>query len=407
MKSCRMQVAIVGAGPAGVMAALQLTDKSVVVLDKQPPLLTLLPTGGGRCNLSHAEFDPHLLVKNYPRGEKFLLSVFQRFGVAQTLEYFHTLGLETYVQPDQRIFPKSNRATEVREVLLQELQRHNNVQVTLAEVLGVQWKGDRFRITTSDTIYDTKYLVIATGGNRSHPKHSGYQWVRDLGHTITPLRPALCGLRLREKQFATLSGVGLEQVTLTAYPPAQKSQTYVGPLLFTHQGISGPVVLQISSKLAYVDYTLTQPLALSINWSNISPEVVEQTLLEDRQWHVGRFVRKWLPQSLAKLCLEELHLSSDDVNGNLTKLQRRGLVTWLTNYPLSVVDRASAQGEMVTAGGVDLGEIRQQDMQSRLMPGLAFAGEVLDIDGLTGGFNLQMCWSTGYLAGQGLNSMAK
>lgn len=381
-------VAIIGAGPAGVMAAYQLCQANipVLLLDKQPPLQTLLATGGGRCNLTYAEFNPQELSKYYPRGSKFLLSVWSKFAPQDTLNLFRHLGIETYIQADHRVFPISNQASEVRNKLLAAI---STAQYLNAEVQAIAYQTNTgFSLHTNQGDYSATQVVLATGGNRLKPKFSGYQFAQTLGHQLTELRPSLSSLQLNPP-LTTLAGISLRTVSAKVYHQQQLHTQQTGDLLFTHRGLSGPLAYKISAYSAY----LNPPLQLEINLLNRQQELLVDKLHQQTKQKTLNTVAEILPKRLAML-----FVPSNWDNANLSKIQQQQLIHQLTHWQLQI-GKLDPRGEIVTAGGVKLTEICQQTMQSKLNANLYFAGEIIDADGLTGGFNLQMCWSTGYIAG--------
>ncbi len=344
------RIAIIGGGPSGVYCALQIKknnkDIDVTIFEKNKALKTLLATGGGRCNLSYAEYDVKELAKNYPRGEKFLYSIFYNHSVSDTLEYLKSIGIETYIQQDKRIFPKSNSARDMREKLLGELER-NNVKIIKEEILSLK------NLSNFDKI------VAAIGG------HSGYELAKQMGHTITTPAPSLHGYITKEK-----------------YPSGITLNINGDNLLFTHEGISGPYVYKHSSLNAYSKY----PRFLEI--SLLDTEKLKEKLKTHSQKSFGNTVSDFIPRNLAKVLVKNF----DKQGAHVTKEEIENLKTLSFN-----IISADNKGEIVTAGGVNLKEI-DKNCKSKLNKNVYFIGEVLDIDGFTGGFNLQNCWSCGYAA---------
>ena len=359
----KSKVAIIGGGPAGCMCAYFLQDKfEVTVFDKDAPLKTLLPTGGGRCNLAHAEYDFRELAKNYPRGEKFLYSVFSKFSTAETIDFFESIGVKTYIQSDLRIFPVSNNSKNVREKFLNSLKK---VKFIKEEVLKID-KG--FWTVTNARKYKTDYIIISTGG------HSSYNIIKQLGHNIIAPKPALTGLETKEN-FSCLSGVAINGI------------------LFTHKGVSGPEIYKISSLRARDNFPyklifdLTGELDLQEKL-NTSPHKSIKNLLSD-----------FIPKSLSEFILNSLSINPDEKCCMINGTVRDKILDKLRRFQITVTGTA-ADGEIVTSGGVDLKEINPKTMESKLVPKIYFCGEVVDIDGFCGGFNLQNCWSTAYVAAQ-------
>lgn len=367
----KSKVVIIGGGPAGCMCAYFLqNDFDVTVIEKNTPLKTILPTGGGRCNLCHAEFDFKELAKNYPRGEKFLYSVFSKFSTADTIDFFEKIGVETYTQENMRIFPKSNSAKDVREHFLQALK---NVRFIKENALRINRQDEIFSVVTNMGAYKADFVVISSGG------HASYDLIKMLGHKIIEPKPALVGL-LTKENFASISGVCINDI------------------LFTHKGISGPKIYEISSLRA------RESFPYKLNFDFIGEVDLQTELNSNPHKSIKNLLSEHVPKSFAEFVLTELKINPDTKSHMIDGKTRDKILTKLQNFEICVIG-TFPDGEVVTAGGVDLKEINQKDMQSKLVPRIYFCGEVMDIDGFCGGFNLQNCWSTGYLAAQGIISV--
>lgn len=366
----KSKVVIIGGGPAGCMCAYFLqNDFDVTVIEKNTPLKTILPTGGGRCNLCHAEFDFKELAKNYPRGEKFLYSVFSKFSTADTIDFFDKIGVETYTQENMRIFPKSNSAKDVREHFLQALKK---VRFIKENALRINRQDEIFSVVTNMGAYKADFVVISSGG------HASYDLIKMLGHKIIEPKPALVGL-LTKENFASISGVCINNI------------------LFTHKGISGPKIYEISSLRA------RESFPYKLNFDFIGEVDFQTELNSNPHKSIKNLLSEHVPKSFAEFVLTELKINPDTKSHMIDGKTRDKILTKLQNFEICVIG-TFPDGEVVTAGGVDLKEINQKDMQSKLVPRIYFCGEVMDIDGFCGGFNLQNCWSTGYLAAQGIIS---
>lgn len=367
----KSKVVIIGGGPAGCMCAYFLqNDFDVTVIEKNTPLKTILPTGGGRCNLCHAEFDFKELAKNYPRGEKFLYSVFSKFSTADTIDFFEKIGVETYTQENMRIFPKSNSAKDVREHFLQALKK---VQFIKENALRINRQDEIFSVVTNMGAYKADFVVISSGG------HASYDLIKMLGHKIIEPKPALVGL-LTKENFASISGVCINNI------------------LFTHKGISGPKIYEISSLRA------RESFPYKLNFDFIGEVDLQTELNSNPHKSIKNLLSEHVPKSFAEFVLTELKINPDTKSHMIDGKTRDKILTKLQNFEICVIG-TFPDGEVVTAGGVDLKEINQKDMQSKLVPRIYFCGEVMDIDGFCGGFNLQNCWSTSYLAAQGIISV--
>ena len=378
-ESISKRIAIIGAGPAGCICAKFLTDTGleVIVFDKNKPLKTLLPTGGGKCNLAHAEYDFRELAKNYPRGEKFLYSVFSRFSTSDTLEFFRTIGVETYTREDNRIFPVSNSSEDVRNKLLKSIQNVKFVQETVNTVIKLD-NGYKIQANKSSYLFDT--VVIATGGMTKNSLPDG------LDISFSQPTQALAAFTT-EKIFKELAGVSLKNV---------KYKNLTGDILFTHKGISGPLIYTISSLLARNNFPYT------LNF-NLSDEITHPQELLNNNPHkeIKNLIGQFLPKSFAVWLLNDLGITPEtqccQINGKIRDL----IFKKINNFDITVSGKIP-DSEVVTCGGINLSEVNPKTLEAKNYPNLYFCGEVLDIDGLCGGFNLQNCWSTGYIVAQSI-----
>lgn len=398
-------IAIIGGGPAGFMAAIAAKENNpaleITIFDKSDMMKTILYTGNGRCNLANATFDTKELASNYPRGEKFLYSIFSRFGVNDTLEWFKKHGIEVYTQEDSRIFPKTNEASTVREMFLERARKLGIKLNARIEIKSVS-KDEHGFIVFADKRYRFDKIIIATGGNIKNIEPNGYSYAESLGHSITELKPALSSLSIKDKRFASLSGVSIQDVEMWIEP----KKKFSGGFVFTHKGISGPVVYKISSVYAYSNYSQNEPLPVKVNFvPAMTQEELEKDILKECEVNskkcISNIIKKFVPQSLAEKLLTINGIDFEIKASVLNKVQRKVIVKFLSEMPLDAVGTVP-DGEIVTAGGVKLKDVNPKTMESKITEGLYFCGEVLDIDGFTGGFNLQACWSTGHIVGNSL-----
>ena len=396
-------IAIIGAGPSGAMAAIIASENAanqITLFDKSSLLQTLLCTGGGRCNLSYAEFDNRELAKFYPRGGKFLLSVFSQFSVEDSVEFFKNLGVETYTQPDNRIFPKSNKASDIRNALLKALNKPN-IKTEKTSISDVEYSNNKFHlIAQSGKAMKFDNLVISTGG-----RGNGHKLAKKLSHSITPLRPALCSLVIKESTFKELSGLTLKNIKADVYFGGEKQFTQSGDFLFTHFGVSGPLVYKISSYAAFFDYSELTPLNIKLNLVSREEDEFDKILalnfLNNGKKSLLNVISEYIPKSLAKAVLNSLDEDCEKKVSEVNKVSRKKIVSAICCFELNAI-KTHQGGEVVTAGGVDLNELNPKTLESKIIKNLFFCGEILNIDGLTGGFNLQNCWSSGFVVGNTL-----
>jgi len=410
----KTKIAVIGGGPAGFIAAITAAENfgnrenpQIDIFEKSVPLKTILYTGNGRCNLSNNISDFKELALNYPRGEKFLYSVFSRFGVSQTIKWFEERGLKTYVQPDNRIFPKTDKATTVREFFIKKASEYN-IKIIKSNVIDVFKQKEKFIVRSEMISEEYNAVIISTGGNHKK-RNNGYEFAKKLGHLATELKPALTSLITQEKWVKTLAGVSIKNACIQSFYNNKRISDIAGDFVFTHNGLAGPAVFNTSSYCAFLNYSKEKPLLLKINFT---PSSSEDELKEDLLSEISNFpdksvantLKKYIPKSLALELLKINNINPEKKAYTLNFKEQTIFLKILCNTELKIIAHAD-EGEIVTAGGIELKEANSATMESKLIKNLFFCGEILDIDGLTGGFNLQMCWSTGYLAG--LNAAGK
>ena len=375
-------VAIIGAGPAGCICANYLQNKfEVTLFDKGKFLRTILPTGGGRCNLAHAEYDFRELAKYYPRGEKFLYSVFSKFSTTDTLTFFDSIGVKTYTQNDNRIFPISNSAKDVRSKLLNSIAK---TKFKKEKVFRIEKLNNSFKLVSEKSTYLFDYVIVAIGG------HAGFELLNsNLGINIITPTQALVGLTT-EEDLSQLSGVKVSNVEVKI-----DKKTFIGDMMFTHQGVTGPVIYTISSVFARKEF----PYEITFKFADLSD--MPQYFMEKSQMEVCNQLKPYVPKSLTKYILTTLGKEPNISGTALGRTSQQKVIAELANFNLHINGKMS-KGEVVTCGGIDLKEVNAKTLESKKYSGLYFCGEVLDIDGLCGGFNLQNCWSTGYVVSQAI-----
>lgn len=387
-------IIIIGGGAAGMFAAAVLAEEApelkVLVLEKgAKPLAKVRVSGGGRCNLTHHCSDIREFAKNYPRGGAELISPFHRFGPAETVEWFESHGVPLVTLDDGCLFPQSDTAEDVINALLKGADIRTNAGVSKV------WKFDggfNVKLANGEQLA-CKKLLVATGGGA---------FVEGLGHTIEPCLPSLFTFKTSDKDFTALAGIVVEDVRVSA--PGLKAD---GALLITHGGVSGPAVLRLSSFGARTLAKTKYHFDMKINWLPAqSEEQVFQTLENFRAASPRKQVGTWSPVGLSsrlwKLLVTRVGVDETREWGACPLKALRHIAAQVSGFVLPITGKNPHRDEFVTCGGVRLKEVNFQTMESRIQPGLYFAGEVLDIDALTGGFNLQAAWTTGWLAAQSL-----
>jgi predicted Rossmann fold flavoprotein len=413
------QVIVVGGGAAGFFAAIACAERNpatqVTLFEATAhPLAKVRVSGGGRCNVTHACFDPRELVKRYPRGARELLGPFHRWQPTDTIAWFAERGVELKTEADGRMFPVTDRSQTIVDCLMQAAEKAG---VKLVTSLGVRSVIGRpppraaastpalpplFALTlTDDSTINCERLLLATGGNRSS---AGLMIAKALGHVIEPPVPSLFTFHVDDSRIDGISGVSVENVITSAVGTKLREG---GPLLITHWGMSGPAVLKLSAwgarELAAVNYEFT----LGINFAPPhSRESLARELSAVRAQHSRKQLGTWCPLALPLRLWERLliaaRLTPTTQWANVSNDALDTLAAQIATAEFKVVGKSMNKEEFVTCGGVRLSEVDFKTMESRLCPGLYFAGEVLDIDGITGGFNFQSAWTTGWLAGQAM-----
>lgn len=408
-----MKIGIVGAGAAGLMAAATIleTDASaeVFLIEKNNGLgKKVIISGGGRCNVTTGIRDIKTVLSKYPRGGKFLSSAFYRFPPEAVYDWFEAHGVPLKTEEDLRVFPQSNDGHDIVNVF-ETLFHRSKVSVYLnASVSCVAKRNNGFELTFKDPAQSPLFvdkLILTTGGQAYRQTGStgdGYAFAQALGHTITPLAPSLNSFYTRETWPYTLSGLSFTEARFSAQRNGTPS--FTGPFLFTHKGVSGPAVFALSSQVAFEAYDATNPLLVYLDLFPMKTveelyTIIEQTVkLHPKKQFITIFGMV-IPKSLATVMCQERSIAITKHGAEIGKKDLYGCAVWLKQLPLHVIGRGAGD-EFVTAGGVSLSEVDPKTMQSLMCPGLFFAGELLDIDGYTGGFNLQASWATGRLAGE-------
>lgn len=378
-------IAIIGAGPAGCMCACNLDKKfDITLFDKSSPLKTLLPTGGGKCNLANAQYDFKELAKNYPRGEKFLYSAFSRFGTQETIDFFEKIGVKTYIREDNHIFPTSNSAQEVRSALLSQIKHCKLKHENITKIKNLA-KG--FEVKSEKSTYYFDIVVISIGGK------SGYSILKNLNHRYESPCPALVGLST-SPHFKELQGVTIKNCKIKS-----ERNEFVGDILFTDNGITGPAVFNLSS----INARKELPYKITVDFLN--KEVDWQKLFDTNpKKNLSNVLSEFLPKSFVNTFLEKYGINPEQKCCTIRSNTKVLLDKNLRNFEFSII-ATRKDGEIVTCGGINLKEIDPKTFESKIYPNLYFCGEVLNIDGFCGGFNLQNCWTSGFLSANAINNI--
>lgn len=402
-------VIVIGGGPAGFLAAGRAAERGVKVLllEKMPSVgRKLLITGSGRCNVTNNAPIGDFICHVYPNG-KFLRNAFSKYFSIEIIDLLKRYGLETTLAPAGRYFPASNKSSDVLNAFLQwmnevkvEIQCNNRVEELIVEnniMLGVRANGKNIM---------AKNVILATGGC-SYPatgsNGEGYQLARTLGHQVEKVRPALVPLETEGRIAQKLQGLNLKNVRASVWVNSKKSGSATGEMIFTHFGLSGPIILTLS-RIAVDALDKNNPVEISID---LEPELDEQKLderlIQDLNEHgkkkVGNIFRYWLPASMALVFIDYLGIDPEKKCHQISSRERKRIRNLIKNLQFKVSKHRSFNEAIITAGGVSTNEISPKTMESKLIKGLYFAGEMIDLDAETGGYNLQIAYSTGWLAG--------
>lgn len=392
----KYQIIIIGGGAAGLMAAISAARKykQVLIIEKNNQLgRKILFTGNGRCNLTNLNLS---IDKYYGENTKCLYSIFDRFGADDTIKFFEGLGVKLKVEKDGRVFPVTDKALTVLNALTNEISRLD-ITVKLNErVIKISSSQNNWQVKTDKNVYQTKAVILTTGG-KSYPQlgssGDGYKMAQKLGHTIIELKPALVPIELEDDRCQDLQGISMN-VKLKIFEDKKAIAQQEGEMIFTHYGISGPLVLDLSR---LIDNKKKLVIDLLPDYNQLEDFVV--FLKKHTKRTLINVLSLLIPKQVCIKILQELQVAKDKQVSQLTKKEIITIYERLHNQLVVIKGPRSFQESMVTAGGVALDEINPQTMESKLQKGLYFAGEILDIDGVSGGYNLQFAWSSGYIAG--------
>lgn len=404
-------IIVIGAGASGLMAAGRASERgaSVLLLEKmERPGLKLLISGKGRCNLTNGgpieEF-----FENFKRGGAFLRHAFHEFSNEDLCRFFESRGLALKTERGGRIFPESDRASSVLEALLEYLHGKGSGIRYGSRVQAVESSGGKVSgvLLSDGRSIPAAAIILATGG-LSYPSTGssgdGYAMARKLGHTVTPLKPALVPLTTKEFPVKELQGLSLRNVRATLLADGRAREREFGEMLFTHFGVSGPIILTLSGEAAqYLEKKKEVVLSIDLKPA-LDEEKLSARLARDREAYgrrdFGNYLDELLPKKMAGIFPSLINIPPGKKVNQLSRTETAKLINLLKDFRLKISGTRPVEEAIVTRGGIDLREVNPGTMESRLLPGLYFCGEILDLDAKTGGYNLQAAFSTGYLAGQ-------
>lgn len=406
-------VVVIGGGPAGMMSAGRLAERgaSVVLIEKNEKLgKKLLITGGGRCNMTNNELDVRKFLEKFKDSAKFLFSTFSQFGVKETLDFFHDRGLETKLEENGRIFPADDKASSVFAVLIKYIEQGDVVVKTGNPVVEIIKNNKENNIESvrlaNGEIIQAKSFVLATGG-KSRPETGstgdGFVWLKNLGHKVIPPNPSLVPVAIKDAWVKELSGVVLPMVKITVFQNNRKQVSKKGRILFTHFGLSGPTILNMSKDigelLKYGEVVISLDFFPNSGYDNLNT-MLQDLFKNQSNKKIKNSFDEIIPlKSIHEIIFKMAKIDPETFCHSITREERLSLIKVLKDIPIQVKGLLGVDKAIVTSGGVSLEEVDWKTMRSLLFNNLYLVGDILDIDRPSGGYSLQLCWTTGRVAG--------
>ncbi len=399
-----MNVAVIGGGAAGFFASISVKqhhpNARVVLFEKSTKVLSKVKvSGGGRCNVTHSCFDNNVLANNYPRGGRFLKKAFHQFGVNETIDWFGERNVVLKTEKDNRVFPITDSSQTIVDCLIQEFEKLGCILNTKSASTAIERNKDQFQLTINDQKMLFEKVIVATGGS---PKKEGFEWLRKLGHKIELPVPSLFTFNMPKNSVSELMGTVAPEARVRLQGGKLES---AGPVLITHWGMSGPAVLKLSAFGARELAERNYHFSILISWLAAHSEEEVRELIKshstsNRLAQISNFRNEQIPKRLWMYLITKVGIPLDKRWVDVSKKELNKIVNVLCNDSYDVRGKTTFKEEFVTCGGISLNEVNHQTMESKVVAGLYFSGEVLDIDGVTGGFNFQAAWTTGFIAGK-------
>jgi len=416
MKSAEINqydVLVIGGGPAGMIAAGRAAERGakVLLLEKNPSLgKKLLITGGGRCNITNNEPDVRKLLSMYKGNDKFLFSAFSQFSVTETLDFFHAHNLETTEEARKRMFPKTEKAESVWNTLVEYMKKGGVTVLCSSAVQSINHtEGHIESVTLSNNreIFANSF-VLATGG-KSRPETGstgeGFDWLKELGHTIEEPNSALVPITINDAWVKTLQGVSLDSVKITLIQNEKKQFSSVGRILFTHFGLTGPTILNMSKFigeiLKYDQVFISLDILPQFDHGQLNQKL-QDIFKREQNKKIKNSLGELFSSNIATVIIEKTMIDPDTACNSVTREQRLSIIETIKNLAMEVSGLLGSDKAIVTSGGVVLEEVDFKTMRSRLFPNLYLIGDILNIDRPSGGYSLQLCWTSGFVAGQSI-----
>lgn len=410
----KYDVAVIGGGPAGMIAAGRAGEigSHVVLIEKNKGLgVKLLIAGKGRCNITNKGDKIREMIEKFGENGKFLFSAFSKFGAKETIDFFESYGLKTKIERGGRVFPVSDKSRDVLDVLINYLKKSEVEIKTNSKVRKIIKKGNKIEkivLANNKEIIADNY-IICTGG-KSYPATGstgdGYRWAEKIGHTIVKLSPSLVPVIIKEKFVKKLEGLSLKNVEISIYKGEKKINSRFGEAIFTANGMSGPIILDMSKEIGKeIGKELPGEIRMQIDFKPALDFVkLDKRIQRDFQKSPNKLFKnsldELLPKKLIPIIIRLSRIEPNKKVNSITKEERRKLLHLLKEFSLEIKGLEGFKKAIITTGGIKLSEIDQKTMKSKLIDNLYFAGEMLNLDGPTGGYNLQVCWATGYIAGE-------
>jgi predicted Rossmann fold flavoprotein len=403
-------VVVIGGGASGMMTAGRAGSlgKKILLLEKNDELgKKLLITGGGRCNVTNAEQDLRVLLSKFKDSDKFLFSAFSQFSNKDTLDFFNSRGMETKVEANNRVFPITNKAESVWNVLLEYLKTNNVTVQSNCTVVGIETDGDKITLVKlkDKTVIRAKSFVLSTGG-KSHPETGstgdGFKWLAEIGHKVTEPTASLVPISTEDDWVKTLQGVSIENTKITVLQNDVKQEVKKGKILFTHFGLSGPTILNLSSEvgelLKYGDVFLSLDIIPDLDYGQLNLKLLD-IFKEKSNKKFKNTLDSLLPFAMVPIIVGLSGINGDKPSHSITREERLHLVQVLKDLRVKVTGLLGEDKAIVTSGGVSLEEVDFKTMASKLFSNLYLTGDILNVDRPSGGYSLQLCWTTGFVAG--------
>jgi predicted Rossmann fold flavoprotein len=402
-------VVVIGGGASGMMSAVTASElgKKVLLIEKNDTLgKKLLITGGGRCNITNSEPNVRKFLSKYKDSDKFLFSAFSQFAVEDTINFFKTRGVETKVEALGRVFPTTNSAKTVWEALVKGL---NKVTIlSSSPVISLNKNENKIESITlkNNKVIKGKSFILSTGG-KSHPETGstgdGFKWLNDLGHKVSEPTASLVPMKIKNEWVKKLQGVSVDDVKITVLQNNEKQEQKRGKILFTHFGVSGPTILNLANEvgelLKYGDVFLSIDLLPTLDHGELNQKL-QETISENINKKFKNILDNLLPSAIANMIVELSKIDPDKKSNSITREERLSLIELIKNLKIEVDSLLGEDKAIVTSGGVSLEEVDFKTMSSKLYTNLYLTGDILDIDRPSGGYSLQLCWTTGFIAGK-------